>query len=629
MIPSSPTSSPTESSPAVSPERAAALGRLLRLLESARPTDISAVASALPEAELAAAVEVLHGRLSVPFREYILTEGPSCALAALVRQVLLYGDAEGANTVDRILMRFDPEADAAFFEDEPATFPATRARRAILRERKGPDRRTVIPRRVKRMLLDAVAAGSGGRLDKDLLHLLAAADDPDLVLALMPYADQLDAAEAASVITTLADHGLKKEAKKHRALWAGRGGDFTFLGFRRFDGLPFRYALRETFDASPDGSTKPVSVDMYREIVDSCQYPVSNGLERIRETALYALRAGTMSATEVLEHTRPAGLTALLAVSEVSEATRPGERRAADDIRALIEHYATERLADDPRRWAQAVSKVNQYSGTLVDLLADPGAAHDRWTPGHVGAHLYTRLDAANILLATAPPEVAEKALLTRNMKRTITELTEEAPLCRALVEYVLARGTVPQRENLAANEATPDSILHRLLERTEQTTIPFAIMQRDEVGQDVLDIACAKAPRGRVLRRWIADRAFRNPTAALRALRGGATDPAWVLGVLRHTITCSTRPWYSTISATASPIAVSPSAATRRSSGRIATSTGCPADNGSPAEVPAGMPARALAGVPAGVPTIRSPSPSASAVVRSAEVTASGSRLR
>lgn len=531
--------SPTESSPAVSPERAAALARLLRLLESARPADIPVVAASLPEAELAAAIEVSQGRFSLPLHEYLLTEGPSCALAPLVRHVLRHGDEKGENSVDRLLMRFDPDADAAFFEQGPAPYQVTRARRAILRERKGPDGHAVIPPQVKKTLLDAMAADTG-QPDIDLLRLLAIADDPDLVLALMPYAGRLSARDAANVITTLAAHDMKKEARRHRALWAGRGRDFTFLGFRRFAKLPRRYGSADTAHYRSDPSWSPVSPDKYREIVDSCQFPVSGGLARIQETAWFALRAGTMSAAEVVEHTRPAGLTILLALSEDDEA-HPGQRRAADDVRALIERYATDHLGDDPKRWAKAVTWANRHPGTLVDLLTDPESARDHRIPDQGSVYLYTRLgihlDPGNILLAMAPHEIAQRVLLTRNMKRTINELAEQAPLCRALVAHVLDRGTVPQRENLAGNEHTPDSVLLRLLERTEGTDIAFAVMQRDEVGREALDIACAKAPRGQALSEWIGAQAYDDPRTALHALRANADDPVWLLSVLRRCI--------------------------------------------------------------------------------------------
>ena len=110
-------------------DRSAALARFLRLLESARPADIRAVVSALPEADLAAAVEAAQGRISLAIREYILDEGPSRALIALARQAILGRGEAAADIVDRVLMRCDPMADAAFFE-APASASSSQARRA-------------------------------------------------------------------------------------------------------------------------------------------------------------------------------------------------------------------------------------------------------------------------------------------------------------------------------------------------------------------------------------------------------------------------------------------------------------------------------------------------------------------
>lgn len=138
------------------------------------------------------------------------------------------------------------------------------------------------------------------------------------------------------------------------------------------------------------------------------------------------------------------------------------------------------------------------------------------------------------MLLALAPRDIATRALVTKNMKRTINALAAEVPLCRALVEHIVTRGTVPQREALAANEATPDSVLDRLLEKSKFTDITFAIMDRDEVGPEVLSRALAAAPRGRKLREWMIECASYNIREVLVALRGMADDPAWLLGLLR-----------------------------------------------------------------------------------------------
>jgi hypothetical protein len=64
-----------------------------------------------------------------------------------------------------------------------------------------------------------------------------------------------------------------------------------------------------------------------------------------------------------------------------------------------------------------------------------------------------------------------------------------------------------------------------------------FAIMDRAEVGQEILERAYATAPRYRKYRSWIASWAPHTPGAVLTALRCWAHDPGWVLSVLQETI--------------------------------------------------------------------------------------------
>jgi hypothetical protein len=339
--------------------------RLLSLLESARPTDVRAIASALPEAELAAAVEAVQGRISLALREYILTEGSSTLLVALARQAILTSGPSlrmsTSKTMGRILMRFDPEADAAFFETGFSGGRHDWARRAILRHRKGPDGRAVITPRVKQLLLDAVAdadaAGRGEAADR-LVAELATADDPDLVRAALPYADRLSASEAARAILTLDEYGHRAEVKRHRGLWAGRGRTFTFLGTRRFSVLPSIAEPDRVFSPARDSGSQPVSLEQYRELVEQHQPPGRDALRLLYDAAQVALRAGTVSAAEILEHTRPAVLTVSLAFREKPECLRPDERRVLDDMRGLITKFAVARLGDDPQRWIHAIKRI-------------------------------------------------------------------------------------------------------------------------------------------------------------------------------------------------------------------------------------------------------------------------------
>lgn len=529
-------------------DRSAALARFLRLLESARPADIRAVVSALPEADLAAAVEAAQGRISLAIREYILDEGPSRALIALARQAILGRGEAAADIVDRVLMRCDPMADAAFFEApaSASSSQARRARRVILRDRKGPDGHAIIAPAVKQSLLNAFAAtatatdtasASDGGPDRALLSELAYADDPDLVLAVAPYGDKLSAAEAAAVIITLDAYGLRAQAKRHRGLWAGRGRTFRVLGFRRFGALSEKYAFTADFSRVPNlHVANPVTLDQYRELVEASQSPQHAGFAHIRAVAWTSLRAGTMTPAEVLEHTRPAAAAISLAVCEDSADERPGERRAADDMRVLITETALEHLGEDAKAWGRAVTWVNFSDGTLLQLLADPTATRDRRPSQNYSTHISGDLDAANVLLALAPRDTAARALTTKRMKHTINAAAAGAPLCRALVEHIVTRGTIPQREALAANEAAPDSVLARLLEQRELTHIGLAIIERFEVGPEIFARACATAPRGSLLREWTVDSARFYPIDALTALRSMTDDPSWLLSLLRAT---------------------------------------------------------------------------------------------
>lgn len=162
-----------------------------------------------------------------------------------------------------------------------------------------------------------------------------------------------------------------------------------------------------------------------------------------------ALRTGTVSAAEVLEHTRPAAVAVTVAVCEEGGIARPGERRAADDARVLLARYAVDRLADDPDRWARVIAGVNTFAGTVPELLADPRIGDEPEPAAPHGPSMLTTVNAANILLALAPRAVAAKS-----MEDTVTEATSATPLCRALVEHVVTRGSCAQRERLAANEA-------------------------------------------------------------------------------------------------------------------------------------------------------------------------------
>lgn len=517
----------------------AALVRLLKLLEWARPADVRAVASAMPEAQLAAAIDAVEGRLSLALREYVLTEGSSGPLIALARHAIVASDLVAENTVGRILMRFDQEADAAFFQFEFSGNLHAKARRAILRGRKGVDGRAVIPPRVKQLLLDALAADTddGGEPDRQLMADVAFADDPVLVRALLPHASQLTAPEAARVIMTLDAYGYRAEAKGHRGLWAGRGSAFTILGVQRFSTLSSMVEPDKDFVPPPARSVKAVSLRQYRELLEEQRVPRRGALLELRKAALLALRAGTVSAAEILEHTRPAALTVSLAFSPMPDTLPADERRAIEDMRALIAQYAIERLDGDPKRWARAIRWVRNYEDGLPALLASTESDVEKQSATDFNTLVSDEFDTRNILIALAPRQTADRFLATKRMKTTVTATARSIPLSRSLVENILKQGTVTQRRRLAYNTTTPDSVLARLIDETEHTDIMFSIMDRLEVGQEIMERAYAAAPHSRYYKTWVTTWAPYTTGPVVNALRCKAYDPGWVLSVLQDTI--------------------------------------------------------------------------------------------
>ncbi|MFD0637569.1 hypothetical protein ACFQ9X_44400 [Catenulispora yoronensis] len=490
--------------------------------------------AALPAADVAAAVDGVQGWLSLPVREYLLVEGPGRALGVLFRHVMVNRGDMPTGTVNRILARCDPDADAGVFAC-PDVHAAGWARTMILRHRRGPDGRPIIPPLVKRSLLEALADGAP---TSRLLAEVAEADDPELVLALLPHARRLGARDAGHVIKTLDAHGLRREAKGKRELWARRKYPIRFmiLGFRRVTAVSKMHVLNRRLILDPGKGEEAMTLDRYRELVAGARPESAGGYTAARQAAWLGLRTGSLSPAEILEHTRPAALAVSLADCDGTDMWRPGEARASDNVRALIARDASERLGNDPKRWARVIARVNSYAGTVPELLADPDpfAGHQHWSSVDYSSLIRSDFHAANVLLAMAARDVADRALVTKRMKRTITRAAGNPPLCRPLTDCIIARGTAPQREQLAANEATPDSVLARLIEVTQRTEVLLAILERELVGPDVVTEVFAVMPRDRGLKEWIVETVSFDPAMALKALRCTADDPEWILRVLR-----------------------------------------------------------------------------------------------
>ncbi|NUR29037.1 MAG: hypothetical protein HOV83_24880 [Catenulispora sp.] len=204
------------------------------------------------------------------------------------------------------------------------------------------------------------------------------------------------------------------------------------------------------------------AVDGYRDVTVS----------RLRTLALEALRAGTLTAEQVVEHTRPAALTVTLGVCTPDDYVRPGARRATGDVRALIHRLLSARLGDDPRRWSALLEASGGFGGTLTELLD----GYEAQAPGGFRSFFAsprTDHNPQSLLLGLAPRHVAEQYLNTLDdvpnpvppgpaQYRWGWMLTS-GPLTRPLVDHVLARGLPGQRRWLARNELSPDSALERI----------------------------------------------------------------------------------------------------------------------------------------------------------------------
>ncbi|NUR58136.1 MAG: hypothetical protein HOV87_05480 [Catenulispora sp.] len=200
---------------------------------------------------------------------------------------------------------------------------------------------------------------------------------------------------------------------------------------------------------------------------------------RLRTTALDALRAGTLTAEQVVEHTRPALLTVALGVCTPEEYVQPGARRATGDMRVLIRDRLLAELDTDPDRWSAVLNASGRFGGTLPELLRsrESAAASDRRTEPVSGFRdffggLCTQHNPHSLLLGLAPRAVAARYLESipdleqlhpRPSLHRWEWLLGGGPLTRPLVDHVLTRGLAAQRRWLARNELSPDSVLEHI----------------------------------------------------------------------------------------------------------------------------------------------------------------------
>lgn len=218
------------------------------------------------------------------------------------------------------------------------------------------------------------------------------------------------------------------------------------------------------------------AADDYRDVTVS----------RLRTTALDALRVGTLTPEQVVEHTRPAALTVTLGVCTPDEYVQPGARRATGDVRVLIRDLLAEELGTDHDRWSAMLDASGSFGGTLTELLrrrsSDAPGGFRRFFGSPRTPH-----NPQNLLLGLAPRDVAGRYLdnlhdlpnaaapnaadpnpdpnpnpdpdLSLSRYRWGWMLIS-GPLTRPLVDHVLAHGQVGRRRWLFRNELSPDSVL-------------------------------------------------------------------------------------------------------------------------------------------------------------------------
>ncbi|GAA1991733.1 hypothetical protein [Catenulispora subtropica] len=227
------------------------------------------------------------------------------------------------------------------------------------------------------------------------------------------------------------------------------------------------------------------AADDYRDVTVS----------RLRTLALDALRSGTLTAGQVVEHTRPAVLTVTLGVCTPEEYVQPGARRATGDVRVLVRGLLAAKLGEDQERWSTMLDASGGFGGTLGELLdACGGPDGSAGSAGSAGPERPDRPDPSgadapggfrrffgsprtdhnpqSLLLGLAPRDVAGRYLAAlHDVPKPVPPgppqlrwgwLLTSGPLTRPLVDHVLDRGLPAQRRWLARNELCPDSALER-----------------------------------------------------------------------------------------------------------------------------------------------------------------------
>ncbi|WP_370373871.1 hypothetical protein [Catenulispora sp. GP43] len=287
-----------------------------------------------------------------------------------------------------------------------------------------------------------------------LLRLLGSARPADVVPAL----GALSADQLAEAVAT-AELPLAPAVVAHISQW-GPG--------------PVRGMLARRLVQQPEHvPPRPLGLDAYLRVLDEdapTDADLGAAVTRIRALALEALCAGSLTAEQVLDHTRPAALALALAVCTPAEYPRPWLRRATGDVRVLLARRLAEELGEDYERWARAIDLSGSFAGSVAELLRSdqaPGAVHRFLHPNRSG------YASQNILLALAPQPVAARYLdglveppnPSPNQPQTAGDDQAEwmlgsAPLSRVMVEHDLAYSSVRRYHRLLKNELCPDYLL-------------------------------------------------------------------------------------------------------------------------------------------------------------------------
>lgn len=283
------------------------------------------------------------------------------------------------------------------------------------------------------------------------------------------------------------------------------------------------------FGGRPTMAAYGRAIDHFRSHPDR-----SGGLTHLRDLMISGVRAGTMSAHEVLCHVRPAAVAVTLLAERDPAVARVG---------ALIAGRIRVGAGSSPERWAGLIDRVESWTGSLLALLnadADerpslPPARPNAWT-----GHLWR---PANILLALAPAAGAEHFLTAGAVGTAVRRaglaqrMAGFVPLSRALVEHTLSsRGSGRARLRLAANAFTPDAVLAELLNWVGEPAVATAVRGHDFAGGAVRYAAFETVrDRPEALRRSLAqlleygEKQFLDLLAAVPD-----DDPVWIHTLIR-----------------------------------------------------------------------------------------------